>query len=93
MLRKKRGKQSKSTTGLTERVVNVIFRTLLLIRFREGKLNKGSRFARVVPNSRGSIVKITCHPPCGKQCGCLSEDRGDDSETKDRPPGNEEVRP
>ncbi len=54
-------------------------------------MNRGSRFARVVPNSRGSIVKIACHPPCGKQCGCMVKDCGDESETKDRPPDEKKV--
>jgi len=36
--------------------------------------SQGSRFARVVPNSRGSIVKITCHPPCGKRCWSKDHD-------------------
>ena len=62
-----------------------------LISVQGGKMNKGSRFARVVPNSRGSIVKITCHPPCDKQCGCTRENRGDESETKDCSPGEKRV--
>ncbi len=54
-------------------------------------MNKGSSFARVVPNSRGSIVKITCYPPCDKQCGCTRENHGDESETKDHSPGEKRV--